>query len=147
VDERLGQVPGFGQCGRCLFNTSGPAELCFACARRTMEPLAARRCGSSAWTLSGLAAESSRTAARLEAARERETLAGRVTDPGAWWDDFRRLAATASEPSPRAICSYNPADVPLVLDTIPPSGMNVQTELDPTVNPSGVQLQGVTVTR
>jgi predicted amidophosphoribosyltransferase len=44
VDERLGQVPGFGQCGRCLFNTSGPAELCFACARRTMEPLAARRC-------------------------------------------------------------------------------------------------------
>jgi len=44
VDELLEQVPGFGQCGSCLFNTSGPAELCFACARRTMEPLAARRC-------------------------------------------------------------------------------------------------------
>jgi predicted amidophosphoribosyltransferase len=33
-----------GQCGRCLFNTSGPAELCFTCARRTMEPLAPSRC-------------------------------------------------------------------------------------------------------
>ena len=44
VDERLEQVPGFGQCGRCLFNTSGPAELCFACARRTIDPLATRRC-------------------------------------------------------------------------------------------------------
>jgi hypothetical protein len=36
-------------------------------------------------------------------------------------------------------------DVPFVLDTIPPAGVNVQTELDPTQNPSGVQLQGVTV--
>jgi len=44
VDELLEQVPGFGQCGTCLYNTSGPAELCFACARRTMEPLAASRC-------------------------------------------------------------------------------------------------------
>jgi len=44
VDELLKQVPGFGQCGRCLFNTSGSAELCFACARRTMKPLAKRRC-------------------------------------------------------------------------------------------------------
>jgi predicted amidophosphoribosyltransferase len=44
VDERLEQVPGFGRCGLCLYNTSGPAELCFACARRTMEPLAPRRC-------------------------------------------------------------------------------------------------------
>ena len=53
-------------------------------------------------------------------------------------------AAVAGEPSPPAICAYNPADVPFVLDTIPPSGVNVQTELDPTLNPS-VQLQGVTV--
>ena len=44
MDELLEQVPGFGQCGQCLFNTSGPAELCFMCARRTMEPLAERRC-------------------------------------------------------------------------------------------------------
>jgi predicted amidophosphoribosyltransferase len=44
VDERLEQVPGFGRCGQRLFNTSGPVELCFACAQRTMEPLATRRC-------------------------------------------------------------------------------------------------------
>lgn len=44
MDELLKQVPGFGQCRRCLFNESGPVELCFACARRTMEPLATRRC-------------------------------------------------------------------------------------------------------
>jgi predicted amidophosphoribosyltransferase len=44
VDELLEQVPGFGQCGTYLYNTSGPAEPCFACARRTMEPLAASRC-------------------------------------------------------------------------------------------------------
>jgi len=44
VDERLAQVPGFGWCGRCLYSASGPTELCFACARRTMEPLAAARC-------------------------------------------------------------------------------------------------------
>ncbi len=54
-------------------------------------------------------------------------------------------AAVASEPSPPAVCSYNPALVPFVLDTIPPTTVNVQTELDPTINPSGVQLQGVTV--
>ena len=54
-------------------------------------------------------------------------------------------AAVASEPSPPAICSYNPANVPFVMDTIPPTTVNVQTELDPTQNPSGVQLQGVTV--
>ncbi len=53
--------------------------------------------------------------------------------------------AVASEPSPPAICSYNPADVPFVMDTIPPATVNVQTELNPTVNPSGVALQGVTV--
>jgi hypothetical protein len=32
-----------------------------------------------------------------------------------------------------------------VLDTIPPAGVNVQTELDPTQNPGGVTLQGLTV--
>jgi hypothetical protein len=31
------------------------------------------------------------------------------------------------------------------MDTIPPTSVNVQTELDPTVNTSGVTLQGVTV--
>ena len=54
-------------------------------------------------------------------------------------------AAVAGESSPPAICSFNPASVPFVMDTIPASGVNVQTELDPTQNPSGVQLQGVTV--
>jgi glucoamylase len=54
-------------------------------------------------------------------------------------------SAVASEPSPPAICSYSPAAVPFVMDTIPPATVNVQTELDPTVNPSGVALQGVTV--
>jgi glucoamylase len=54
-------------------------------------------------------------------------------------------AAVASEPSPPAICSYNPAGVPFVMDTIPPASVSVQTELDPTVNTSGVTLQGVTV--
>jgi glucoamylase len=54
-------------------------------------------------------------------------------------------AAVASEPSPPAVCSYNPNNVPYVLDTIPPTSVNVQTELDPTQNQSGVELQGVTV--
>jgi glucoamylase len=54
-------------------------------------------------------------------------------------------AAVASEASPPAICAVNPADVPFVMDTIPPAGVSVETELDPTVNTSGVQLRGVTV--
>jgi glucoamylase len=54
-------------------------------------------------------------------------------------------AAVAGGASPPAICSYNPAAVPVVMDTIPPAGVNVPTELDPTANPSGVALQGVTV--
>jgi len=45
TDELLKQVPGFGECRSCLFNESGWAELCFACAQRTMEPLAVERCG------------------------------------------------------------------------------------------------------
>jgi predicted amidophosphoribosyltransferase len=44
TDELLKQVPGFGNCRSCLFNESGWAELCFACARRTMDPLAVDRC-------------------------------------------------------------------------------------------------------
>ncbi len=54
-------------------------------------------------------------------------------------------AAVAGEPSPPAICKYNPANVRPVMDTIPPTTVNVQTELDPTQNLSGLQLQGVTV--
>jgi glucoamylase len=54
-------------------------------------------------------------------------------------------AAVAGEATPPAICSVNPAAVPIVMDTIPPAGVNVQTELDPTANPAGVALQGVTI--
>ena len=54
-------------------------------------------------------------------------------------------AAVAGEASPPAVCGVNPANVPFVLDTIPPTSVNVQTELDPTQNPAGVVLQGVTV--
>jgi DNA processing protein len=38
------RYPASDSAGSCLFYTSGPAELCFACARRTMEPLATTRC-------------------------------------------------------------------------------------------------------
>jgi glucoamylase len=41
------------------------------------------------------------------------------------------------------ICSVDPATVPKVIDTIPPSGISQATELDPTRGP--VALQGVTV--
>ena len=51
--------------------------------------------------------------------------------------------AVATEPNPPAICSYNPGSVPYVLDTIPPAGVDVQSELNPTLGP--VVLQGVTV--
>ncbi|HEX3961941.1 MAG TPA: glucodextranase DOMON-like domain-containing protein [Trebonia sp.] len=54
-------------------------------------------------------------------------------------------AAVASAASPPAICSVSPSGVPYVMDTIPPSGVDVQAELDPTINTAGVQLQGVTV--
>ena len=75
---------------------------------------------------------------------------------GFGFDDDRQFTATAGQysfgvctqalataPSPPAICGYNPAQVPYVLDTIPPGSVNVQTELNPTINP--VVLQGVTV--
>src|ERR1700691_1695883 len=54
-------------------------------------------------------------------------------------------AAVAGEASPPAICSVNPSTVPYVMATIPPAGGDVRTELDPTTNTAGVQLQGVTV--
>ncbi len=54
-------------------------------------------------------------------------------------------AAVAGGPTPPAVCAVSPADVPIVMDTIPPATVNVQTELDPTQNPSGVALQGVTI--
>jgi glucoamylase len=42
-----------------------------------------------------------------------------------------------------AICSLNPNSVPEVMDTVTPSGVSQDTELDPTLGP--VVLQGVTV--
>ncbi len=54
-------------------------------------------------------------------------------------------AAVAGGSSPPAVCGVSPASVPLVMDTIPPAGADVQSELDPTAHPSGVVLQGVTV--
>ena len=48
-----------------------------------------------------------------------------------------------------AICSLDPNSVPNVMDTIPPAGVDQDTELNPTDQPAGqeVQLQGVTVTQ
>ena len=56
-------------------------------------------------------------------------------------------AAVASGTGPPAICGFSTGAVPYVLDTIPPSTVNVRTELDPTApaNAGGVVLQGVTV--
>ena len=44
-----------------------------------------------------------------------------------------------------AICNLDPNTVPKVMDTITPPGVEQKTELDPTLNPNGVQLQGVAV--
>ncbi len=46
MDRRLANVPGFGGGPRCPYLASAPAELCYACARRTVEALAdpASRC-------------------------------------------------------------------------------------------------------
>ena len=57
--------------------------------------------------------------------------------PGA--DTFGVCASGA--PSP--ICAVAPSSVPKVVDTIPPSGVSQETELDPTGGP--VVIQGVTV--
>ena len=54
-------------------------------------------------------------------------------------------AAVAGGSPPPAVCGVSPASVPLVMDTIPPAGVDVQSELDPAAHPSGVVLQGVTV--
>ena len=44
-----------------------------------------------------------------------------------------------------AICKLDPNTVPKVMDTITPPGVDQATELNPTLNPNGVELQGVTV--
>ncbi len=46
MDPRLANVPGFGQCRRCPYLETAPAELCYACARHAVEALAdpAHRC-------------------------------------------------------------------------------------------------------
>jgi predicted amidophosphoribosyltransferase len=46
VEDRLRNAPGFGECGVCPYRDAGPAALCFACARRSMERLVhhTRRC-------------------------------------------------------------------------------------------------------
>ncbi len=54
-------------------------------------------------------------------------------------------ATVAGGATPPAVCAVSPGTVPIVMDTIPPASVNVQTELDPTASPSGVALQGVTV--
>ncbi len=64
---------------------------------------------------------------------------GFTSTPGQY--TFGVCAQGASSP----ICSLNPNSVPNVMDTITPSGVNQDTELDPTLNPGGVELQGVTV--
>jgi hypothetical protein len=61
------------------------------------------------------------------------------------FSDHAVLAAVAGGSSPPAVCSADPGSVPLVMDTIPPATVSLQTELDPTANPSGLALQGVTV--
>ena len=52
---------------------------------------------------------------------------------------FGVCAASGTSP----ICSVDPAKVPKVMDTIPPSGVSQAVELDPTKGP--VVLQGLTV--
>ena len=55
------------------------------------------------------------------------------------------VCPTSTDTNP--ICSLNPNSVPNVMDTIPPAGVSQATELNPLDNPSGVELQGVTVTQ
>jgi glucoamylase len=64
---------------------------------------------------------------------------GFTSTPGQY--AFGVCAQGASSP----ICSLNANSVPNVMDTITPSGVNQDTELNPLDNPSGVELQGVTV--
>lgn len=46
IDELLAEAAGFGSCSACRYLQGGTPELCFRCARRTVEPLAPvdRRC-------------------------------------------------------------------------------------------------------
>jgi glucoamylase len=53
------------------------------------------------------------------------------------------VCPTSTDTNP--ICSLNPDSVPKVMDTITPTGVSQATELNPIDNPSGVELQGVTV--
>jgi predicted amidophosphoribosyltransferase len=39
VDRGLDDVPGFGRCGECIHNRTGPYALCSSCAHRTIEQL------------------------------------------------------------------------------------------------------------
>ena len=41
LDRLLLEAPGFGTCGRCTYLAGGSAALCYRCAHRSMEPLAA----------------------------------------------------------------------------------------------------------
>jgi predicted amidophosphoribosyltransferase len=47
IDELLAEAAGFGSCRVCPYLQGGTPELCFLCARQTVEPLAPvdRRCG------------------------------------------------------------------------------------------------------
>ncbi len=64
--------------------------------------------------------------------------------PGGYTFGVCSAAVAGGSPAP-AVCGVSPSSVPLVMDTIPPAGVDVQSELDPTVHPSGVVLQGLTV--
>jgi glucoamylase len=77
-----------------------------------------------------------------------------LTGQGAGSPPVRNFAATpqqysfgvcASSSNPNPICALDPNTVPNVMDTIPPAGVDQATELNPILNPSGVELQGVTV--
>jgi glucoamylase len=64
--------------------------------------------------------------------------------PGGYTFGVCSAAVAASSPPP-AVCAADPGTVPLIMDTIPPSGVDVRSELDPTAHPAGVVLPGVTV--
>jgi len=60
--------------------------------------------------------------------------------PGAYTFGVCPTSTTSS-----GICALSPDSVPKVMDTITPPGVSQATELNPIDNPSGVELQGVTV--
>jgi glucoamylase len=69
---------------------------------------------------------------------------GYTATPGDYTFGVCSSAEAGADPEP-AFCTQNPNDVPIIMDTIPPADVNVQTELNPLDNPSGVLLQGVVV--